>query len=441
MSRLYYMLLPPLLLLPALMAAQYQGGSGDGHDRADGTVILMTVDLNQIYGGGAGDGYDRGDGAINLMTFDLANIYGGGSGDGFNRADGTVNLMAFDVAAIYNGGTGDGFDRADGAVSLIAFDLTNIYGGGVGDGYDRSDGTVNLMAFDVAGIYGGGAGDGYDRGDGTVNLMAFDVAGIYGGGAGDGYDRGDGTVNLMAFDVAGIYGGGAGDGYDRGDGTALLMTFNVATIYGGGAGDGHSSTTSEDASLPLTLVAFTATAGQKEVLLNWVTENEIDTDVFTVERTQDGRTFAAVGYVPAVGVSIMGEQLDYALTDAAPLVGTSFYRLRTTDLDGSEQVSELREVNFQPAAGDWSYTMYPNPNAGLPLTIQLRGFTGNWVVVTITDLQGRRVARRSFGDQVAQASVAGPLELDVARGLPAGGYLVYVSDGGAGGQGRVLVVK
>ena len=431
----YYILLP-LLLLPALAAAQYQGGPGDGHDRAAGSITLMTFDLTGIYGGGSGDGFDRADGTISLMAFDIANIYNGGSGDGFDRADGTIKLMAFDIANIYNGGSGDGFDRADGTISLMAFDIANIYNGGSGDGFDRADGTISLMAFDIANIYNGGSGDGFDRADGAISLMAFDIANIYNGGSGDGFDRADGTIKLMAFDIANIYNGGSGDGFDRADGSVLLMAFDLTGIYGGGVGDGFSTSSSEEAALPLTLLAFTATAGDKEVFLNWVTENEVNTDFFTVERTKDGRTFTELSDVVAAGSSEPGEHLGYTLTDPAPLTGTSYYRLRSVDFDGSVQLSGLREVEFTGEAGDWSFSMYPNPNAGDILSIELDGSAKAQVLVRVTDLVGREVLRRVFTTSEGSA-----LQLEFARGLAAGGYLVFVGGAGELGAGKVLVVE
>ena len=83
--------------------------------------------------------------------------------------------------------------------------------------------------------------------------------------------------------------------------------------------------------------------------------------------------------VEAAGYSEPGEWLQYALRDETPLSGTSYYRLRSVDFDGSFSLSELLPVTYADGA-DWDFLVYPNPNAGREVNISLRGITteGAW---------------------------------------------------------------
>ena len=57
------------------------------------------------------------------------------------------------------------------------------------------------------------------------------------------------------------------------------------------------------------------------VIVRWQTENERDTDFFTVERTKGGRTFTEAGSEPAAGYTIAGERTEYQLLDVDPYEG------------------------------------------------------------------------------------------------------------------------
>jgi hypothetical protein len=110
--------------------------------------------------------------------------------------------------------------------------------------------------------------------------------------------------------------------------------------------------------LPVTLLEFTAQAeGPATVRLNWATASEANNAGFTVERSLDARTFAAITTVAGAGTS--ASRHDYALLDQKLPAGATllYYRLRQTDTGGDFSYSPVRSVALAPLAA--GFVVYP----------------------------------------------------------------------------------
>jgi hypothetical protein len=92
---------------------------------------------------------------------------------------------------------------------------------------------------------------------------------------------------------------------------------------------------SNNATTPVKLTSFTATAKAADAFLNWTTASEINNKGFDVERSVDGRTFESIGFVKGAGNST--RMLNYSLTDAKAFEKTPvmYYRLKQVDFDGN----------------------------------------------------------------------------------------------------------
>ncbi|MBF9222529.1 fibronectin type III domain-containing protein [Hymenobacter ruricola] len=110
--------------------------------------------------------------------------------------------------------------------------------------------------------------------------------------------------------------------------------------------------------LPVTLLDFTAQAeGPAAVRLAWATATEANNAGFTVERSLDARSFAAIGTVAGAGTSTTRH--DYALLDGQLPAGAAllYYRLRQTDQGGTISYSPVRTVAFSARAA--GFGVYP----------------------------------------------------------------------------------
>jgi len=158
--------------------------------------------------------------------------------------------------------------------------------------------------------------------------------------------------------------------------------------------------------LPLHLLRFAAIPEGNTVVLNWSTADEVSLHNYTVERSDMQHDWTVIAKLPATGDG------DYSCTDAAPLQGMNYYRLRIEDLDGSLTYSQTLRVDMgNPDAV--SINVFPNPVTDfLHITTGTRAFSQ----AIITDMTGRTLLR------------SGQQDIDVSH-LAAGAYILSVYDG------------
>ncbi len=175
--------------------------------------------------------------------------------------------------------------------------------------------------------------------------------------------------------------------------------------------------------LPVALTAFTATARGGAVALAWHTEGVPASRAFIAERSADGRTFNEVARVAAGA----GPQ-DYTTTDAAPLAGTSYYRLRLLDVDGSEHTSPTRAVRVDGTKP--ALQVAPNPFRDR-LTIRVP--EPGCLEAVVYDAQGRtRFSASGTADELSSRLSA------AAAGLEPGVYGLQLRVAGAVYRERLI---
>ena len=174
------------------------------------------------------------------------------------------------------------------------------------------------------------------------------------------------------------------------------------------------------APLPVELILFTATnTAQQGVALHWVTASEKNSHSFVVERSADGKIFHRIGTLAAAGST--QARTTYDLTDEQPLSGTSYYRLRQVDLDGTTTYSPVRNVKRGLASGE-GLAVYPGRSAQewvVSTALSAETLAQGPATVRVFDALGRL-------HQVpcpADASQVGQWALDL-RSLPTGIYIV-----------------
>jgi hypothetical protein len=95
--------------------------------------------------------------------------------------------------------------------------------------------------------------------------------------------------------------------------------------------------------LPLRLASFTAKKIEADkVRLDWVSDHEINTSHFVIERSEDGVLFEEVGSVAARNSGGYGYSFTNTILSPSP---TYYYRLKMVDLDGKYQFSSIVRIN------------------------------------------------------------------------------------------------
>lgn len=137
------------------------------------------------------------------------------------------------------------------------------------------------------------------------------------------------------------------------------------------------------ATLPVTLVSFTASSEGSQNNLSWKTSFESNSQGFDIERSWNGTQFEKIGFVAGSGDSETGS--DYSFADKNPLFN-SYYRLKQIDFDGTFAYSRVISVK-SPSA---EIVAYPNPASN---QLYLKNLTEKSEVV-IRNLEGKVISRQ-----------------------------------------------
>ncbi|MFD1001149.1 T9SS type A sorting domain-containing protein [Ohtaekwangia kribbensis] len=173
------------------------------------------------------------------------------------------------------------------------------------------------------------------------------------------WDGNSGTVNDLAALRVARWDIGLGSWKDQGNG-GTTGTTSAGTVVTSGAVTSFSpfalASGNGNNPLPVTLLSFTGKKNsENQVELRWATANELNSDYFLIERSKNGKYFESIGSVKAAGTST--QRHDYTYTDALPFAGSSYYRLRQVDFDGTSMYSKLCYIGGVEDA----LVVHPNP--------------------------------------------------------------------------------
>ena len=138
--------------------------------------------------------------------------------------------------------------------------------------------------------------------------------------------------------------------------------------------------------LPLSLLDFSAKKNDNKVLLNWQTNNEINTSHFIVQRSANNLSFNNIGRVETRNTAGTN---DYNLTDLSPVNGINFYRLQMVDIDHKITYSPVIKIVF---AGKNELQVFPNPAKNI---ITLSGLQQNGTISLFTT-EGKLLKRQTI---------------------------------------------
>lgn len=134
--------------------------------------------------------------------------------------------------------------------------------------------------------------------------------------------------------------------------------------------------------LPVTLAYFNASLQGDNVLLQWETYSEINTNRYIVEHSLDGTHYEALGSIAAKGNG--AGKNDYGFTHTGVQSGNHYYRLRMDDMGDQYKLSDVRLVRV---GGTAAILISPNP---VITNLNISG-ANKGDVITITDITGRTV--------------------------------------------------
>lgn len=144
--------------------------------------------------------------------------------------------------------------------------------------------------------------------------------------------------------------------------------------------------------LPVELINFTGEKTHGEVTPQWATASEKNSQHFVVQRSPEGKQFHDLFTISAAGFSM--EKIRYAYTDGDPAPGTSYYRLKQVDLDGSIDHSRIIMVESSGTVS-WELNTLGNP-AGKYLEVAISSDDPGNYHYYLVNKQGHRVKEKEF---------------------------------------------
>ncbi|HEY8936485.1 MAG TPA: T9SS type A sorting domain-containing protein [Cyclobacteriaceae bacterium] len=177
------------------------------------------------------------------------------------------------------------------------------------------------------------------------------------------------------------------------------------------------------ATLPTSLLYFIGYYNKEsgEVELKWITASELDNNYFTLERSLDGLTFAAVSNVRGQGTTSGISKYHY--TDYANEIkkNSCYYRLSQTDLDGTKKT--LEEIYVQRESKPSKVWIYPTPvQQTQNIYIDFEGLLEGIYTVAILNTNGDRIIQEHVNINDNFQSI----EIDTVA-IPKGLYIIHIS--------------
>jgi hypothetical protein len=148
---------------------------------------------------------------------------------------------------------------------------------------------------------------------------------------------------------------------------------------------------SKSAPAPVKLSSFLVQkTGIYTAAINWITQQEINSSHFELQRSKDGTGFTTIATIAAAGNSSV--PLSYSFRDYEYKNGIYFYRLAMIDRNAALAYSEIRKLNF---SGNPELQLYPNPVLK-SFTVHIAGESN--FRLQITDCLGRKLTDRLVDD-------------------------------------------
>jgi hypothetical protein len=173
--------------------------------------------------------------------------------------------------------------------------------------------------------------------------------------------------------------------------------------------------------LPFSYVSLGAVNQYNHVLIDWQTVNETNVENYQIERSADQVNYQPVATVNAENLT----SNTYHWTDKNPLTESSFYRVRSVEVNGTSKYSDVVKVVSSKATPGIS--VYPNPVIGNTVNLKLSNQQPGIYKVLVYNSFGAVVLTHEFNCSAPNANVKLPVDKTISKGVY---YLEIVNPSG-----------
>ena len=203
---------------------------------------------------------------------------------------------------------------------------------------------------------------------------------------------------------------------------------NTARIYGSSVvgdlftDDGTAVIGEAGAPTPVKFTSFNAILlSNRNSLVKWTTQSEINNDHFEIERSDDGIQFFSRGKVSGNGSTTIAHNYDFTdvLNTTSQIV---YYRLRIIDNDGKYTFSKIVAIKINGSISVEKFNVFPNPFTS-DIKIALNSQTDINATFRIISFDGKELIRRNIDVQQGENIIV----MKDFGTLPKGNYILEVT--------------
>lgn len=175
--------------------------------------------------------------------------------------------------------------------------------------------------------------------------------------------------------------------------------------------------------LPVNILSFSGVQEPKGCnILSWSTTNEINNSGFELQRSNDGKIFSTVNFIPSKFIDKkVGSKCQYSVADKSPSDEKLYYRLKQIDNNGKYAFSTVIAINPEKPIGLFISTIFPNPTKdAIAIKLTSPSETPS-ATLRVRDLNGRIVLQQIVPIMAGENNLTLPL-----NSLNAGSYVLQV---------------
>ncbi len=177
--------------------------------------------------------------------------------------------------------------------------------------------------------------------------------------------------------------------------------------------------------LPSGMKNFQVKKNNRQVMINWVTENEKSGNKYAVEMSKNGRDFISISKQNAKGIGIKNYNAEYDVKNTDN--GRLYFRIQQTDAQNRVSYSQVKTISFDEN-GLINPAIFPNP-AVKTMNIQFESPQTGTLKVELINTTGQVMQQSTV-----RAAKMGSLQFDLSQRYPRGTYWLRVVNMGTGEQ-------
>lgn len=204
--------------------------------------------------------------------------------------------------------------------------------------------------------------------------------------------------------------------YINGDYSSAGPQFNSRNTALPDAGRTYRFTQLNLALLPVTLLRFSAVDNKLNIVLDWQTENEVNSSSFEVQRAVNGNQFSTISTIAAKGNDhTPANNYHYTDEDISGTGGTMYYRLKQNSKDGKSSYSSVVTVYRQKQSADLLITAR-NPFQN-KLEVRIVSAEKGSMLLQVLNVQGDEVIRKQVLAEAGSTLILLPEGSSLSKGI------------------------